>query len=153
MANIAAIQFEGGCYSEGDAAIDARVGAHVAVFPDDAAKEAVYNSRMMLDPSGGLKAVIKWRGKTATSGTVEWDVSCWAVADDEPGETESYAAIQTATDTAGGTALDEMTVEINLSNDDGVVQGEGFRLKLTRDYVSDSMSGDALLCTVSIEPQ
>ena len=101
--------------------------------------------------TGGLKARITWKLDTATpSGNVVW------AAQIERGNTDlrsdSWDSVHTATGTANGTAGIATTTEITITNVDGVLAGEPFRIRIYRDAAAggDTAAFDAELILLEV---
>ena len=98
----------------------------------------------------GLKIRLHWMATSATSGNCIWDVSLERMTTDL--DTDSFAAIASATTATSGTSGILTVTEITLTTIDSVTAGDGYRLKVTRDAnnASDTMTGDAELVVVEV---
>ena len=100
---------------------------------------------------GTLQAVISYYMDTATTGTVEWRVEIEAISDAEA-MTESFDSVNSAgATTVPGSAgvMDQVT--ISLTYKDSVLAGELLRIRVSRNAVSDTATGDARLLTVELQ--
>lgn len=103
--------------------------------------------------STGLKVRIFWTAATATSGDCVWEAAFERMNTDI--DADSFASAQTTTTTTNGTSgvpnLTEIT--FNGSQIDGVVAGDMFRAKLTRNAAAggDTMTGLAQVIAVEIQ--
>lgn len=103
-----------------------------------------------LDVGGNQTAYIYWRADTATSGNVIWAVQVEAVTPDDALDTDaasSFAAVQTVTDAAPGTAgyVTRAAIPLTVAQADSLAAGDKFRIRIARDAnnASDTMAGDA----------
>ncbi len=124
--------------------------------PGTVAESAVF--RGWLPPhysGGGITLVLRWCATTATSGAVKWHAQFERVdAGTLDIDADSFATAQTTTTTTSGTSGVTVTTTITFTNSqiDGLVAGEWFRLKVTRDAndAADTMTtSDAQLYGVS----
>lgn len=134
------------------ATLDTRNSILVLDFDDATDESAVFVSVIPEAASlgSGLKIRLHWMATTATSGNCVWDVSLERMTTDL--DTDSFAAIASATAAANGTSGILTITEITLTTIDSVTAGDGYRLKVTRDANngSDTMSGDAELVVVEV---
>lgn len=106
--------------------------------------------------SGTLKARITYMMATATSGTVDFEVSVEAVTDGDSLDmdgAESFDAVNSGTETVPGTAGYPSMIEVTVSNKDSVAAGDYVRLKLARDAddgTNDTATGDARVLLVTL---
>jgi hypothetical protein len=101
--------------------------------------------------TGGLKAEITWKLDTATpSGDVVWAAQIERMTTDL--RSDSWDSAHTASGTANGTAGITTTTEITLTNIDGVMAGEPFRIRIYRDAAAagDTAAFDAELILLEI---
>ena len=91
---------------------------------------------------------------SATSGDVVIDVAVMAVTPGDAADvnTESYAAVNSTTDTVPATAGYLKKATITLTNDDGIAAGDYFKIKLDRDAAngSDTATGDLEILKIVI---
>jgi len=120
-------------------------------------ESAVFSAVMPQHYAGttGVTVYLHYAMSSATSGTVDWDVSFERVGDQQLDvDSDSFAAVNSVDDTTvPGTSgnVDVVSVAFTDGADmDSVAAGELFRLKVTRDASSDDASGDAELYTVEI---
>jgi len=122
---------------------------------DDTTPEGVYwQFRMPSDYSSALAIKLVYSMATATSGTIEFEVSVWAATDNESAVTASYDTVNTGTETVPGTAGLTSDLSITLTNADSVAAGDLVRVKLFRDAddgTNDTATGDLELWAASLE--
>lgn len=130
---------------------------------DDSTKETAF-SKIIRCPSGytgsgTLKADIDYIMATATSGTVDWEVSVQAVT---PGDSldmdagESYDTLNSNSGTVPGTAGYPQRITVTLTNKDSIAAGDLVRLKLARDAAdgtNDTATGDARVLCVTLREE
>jgi len=102
---------------------------------------------------GGVTVYIHYAMSSATSNTVDWDVSWERIGDQQQDvDSDSFAAVNSVDNTTvPGTSgnVDVVSVAFTDGADmDSVAAGEKFRLKVTRDASSDDATGDAELYNV-----
>lgn len=104
--------------------------------------------------SGGITVTIIWMAASATSGNCVWNA---AFERDDTAldlDADSFATAQATTAAAPGTSGFPAYTTITFTNAqiDGLLAGEAFRLKLTRDAanVSDTMTGNAQVLRVEL---
>jgi hypothetical protein len=103
----------------------------------------------------GVTVYIHYSMSTATSDTVDWDVSFERIGDQQLDiDGDSFAAVNSVDNTTvPGTSclVDVVSVAFTDGADmDSVAKGELFRIKITRDASSDDASGDAELHAIEI---
>lgn len=124
---------------------------------NNAGETCYWTFRMPQNFSSGLTAKVQYSMDSATSGTVEWEASLWAVSD---GDAESlvgavgYATANSGSATVPGTAeyLDE--ISITMTNADSVAAGDWCSFRLARDgddATNDTATGDARVWSVALE--
>ena len=129
----------------------------VLEFDDTAGESAVWTSIMPRHyRGGGLTVRVHFAMKTATSGTVDWDVCFERIGEGQQDiDEDGFAAAQSADDnTVPATCGHVAVAEITLSDGaqiDGILAGELFRTKLTRDAASDDAAGDAQVLAVEVK--
>ncbi len=124
---------------------------------DDTTPETCYWTFRMPDNYGSSPvAKVQYKMASATTGTVEYEVSVMAVSDGDAAsvDTDSYDTTNSGSATVPGTAgyLDE--ISISLANVDSVAAGDFVAVKLSRDAddgANDTATGDAEVIAVSIE--
>jgi len=136
----------------GFATVDIRNNQLILDFDDTSAESAIFEGIMPRTyDSSGLTVVLVWAATTAITGDVKWNVSFEKLVDLD---TDSFAVANTVTETVAGTSGQVVYTELSYTNGqiDGIVIGDRYRLKVTRDAVdaSDTMIGDAELVAVSI---
>lgn len=105
---------------------------------------------------GGVTVYLHYAMSTAVSGDVDWDVAFERIGDQQQDiDSDGFAAVQSVDNTTvPGTSGNVDIVSVAFTNGaqmDSVAVGEGFRLKVTRDAVSDTATGDAELRFVEIK--
>ncbi len=133
---------------------ESRNGHPVLSFDDSVDEAVMFNSTMSNDYSNGnLTVDIDWVAKSAIINDVKWDVAFEKI----PGQdidSDSFAAIQTGTDTTNGTSgiLTRTSIAFTQAQADSIAAGEAYRLKVTRDANAggDTMVGDAQLLRVTL---
>ena len=115
-------------------------------------EDAVFSSVMPQHYAGttGVTVYIHYAMSTATTGDVDWDVAFERIGDQQLDiDADSFATVNSVDNTTvPGTSGNVDIVSIAFTNGadmDSVATGEGFRLKVTRDAVSDTATGDAEL--------
>ncbi|MCP4712511.1 MAG: hypothetical protein GY869_28130 [Planctomycetes bacterium] len=106
--------------------------------------------------SGGLTVYIHYAMSTATSGDIDWDAAFERIGDQQQDlDSDGFAAAQSVDNTTvpGTSGLVDI---VNIAFTDGaqmdsIAVGESFRIKITRDAVSDTAAGDAELVAVEIK--
>lgn len=104
---------------------------------------------------GGVDVFLHYAMTSATSGDIDWDVAFERIGDQQLDiDADSFAAVNSVDNTTvPATAGNVDVVSVAFTNGadmDSVVAGETFRLKATRDAVSDTATGDAELLAVEI---
>jgi len=139
------------------ATLDTR-NQHPCLDFDAAANEsAVFSSIMPQCYAGttGVTVYLHYAMSTATADTVDWDVSWELIGDQDLDiDGDSFAAVNSVDNTTvPGTSglVDIVSVAFTDGADmDSVLVGDSFRLKITRDAVSDDATGDAELYKVEV---
>ena len=120
-------------------------------------ESAVFSSVMPQHYAGttGVTVYLHYAMSSAVADTVDWDVAFELIGDQDLDiDGDSFAAVNsvddtTVPDTAG--LVDIVSVAFTDGADmDSVAVGDSFRLKVTRDAVSDDAAGDAELYKVEI---
>ncbi len=104
----------------------------------------------------GLTVYIHYSMSSATTNTVDWDISFERIGDQQLDiDADSFAAVNSVDNTTvPGTSgfVDIVNVTFTDGADmDSVAVGELFRIKVTRDAASDDAAGDAELHAVEIK--
>ena len=140
-----------------DAAAPSARNAHLVVDFDDSANESMMWTAIMPRHyrGGGLTVRVHFAMKTAVEGTVDWDVCFERIGEGQQDiDEDGFAAAQSADDnTVPATCGHVAVAEITLSDGaqiDGILAGELFRMKLTRDAASDDAAGDAQVLAVEV---
>lgn len=139
------------------ATLDTRNLHPVLDFDDTTNESAVFSAIMPRGyGAGGLTVYIHYAMTTATSGDIDWDVAFERIGDQQLDiDADSFAAVNSVDNTTvPGTSGNVDIVNVTFTDGadmDSVAVGEAFRMKITRDAVSDTASGDAELVSVEIK--
>lgn len=123
-------------------------------FDDTTPEGAYWTFRMPSEYSSSPVLKLIYSMASATTGTIEFEASVWAVSDGEDADTESYDTINTSTETVPGTAGLSSDITVTLTNADSVVAGDLVHIKLFRDAddgTNDTATGDLELRAISLE--
>lgn len=130
---------------------------HPVLDFDAATNESIVFSGVMPQhyAAGGVTVYLHYAMSTATSGDVDWDVAFERVGDQQQDiDADSFATVQSVDNTtvpATSGFVDVVSVAFTTGAQmDSVAAGEKFRLKVTRDAVSDTAAGDAELVGVEL---
>ena len=139
------------------ATLDLRNVHPVLDFDADTNESAVFSAVMPQNYAAttGVTVYIHYAMISAEADTVDWDVSWERIGDQQLDiDADSFAAVNSVDNTTvpGTTGLvDIVSVAFTDGEDmDSVAKGEGFRLKITRDAVSDDATGDAEILFIEI---
>jgi len=138
------------------ATFDARNQHPVLDFDDTTNESAVFSGVMPQHyGGGGVTVLLHYSMTSAVGDTVDWDMAFERIGDQQQDiDGDSFAAVQSVNDTTvPGTCglVDVVSVAFaNGAEMDSVAAGEAFRLKVTRDAVSDDAVGDAELLRVEL---
>jgi len=139
------------------ALLDTRNAHPVLDFDDSTNWSAVFTAIMPRNyASGGLTVYIHYAMSTATTGDVDWDAAFERIGDQQQDiDSDGFAAAQSVDNTTvpGTSGLVDI---VNIAFTDGaqmdsIAVGESFRLKITRDAVSDTASGDMEFVAIEIK--
>lgn len=138
---------------QGNIATPDRNDSHPVLDFDDAVNESAVFADVMPQHygGGGVSVRLTIAMSSAVSGDVDFDVAFEKITN-LSGDTFATAKSIDNT-TVPGTTHDVFVVTVSFANGaemDNVVAGDPFRLKVTRDAVSDTASGDAELRFVEI---
>ena len=106
--------------------------------------------------TGTMTAVVTYIMASATSGTVEFEVSVEAVTDGDSTDLDagdSFDSINTGSETVPGTAGYMSQIAVTLTNQDSIAAGDYVRVKLSRDAddgTNDTATGDCYVLAVEI---
>jgi hypothetical protein len=120
-------------------------------------ESAVFSAVMPRNYGGnGVAVYLHYTMTSATSGDVDWDIAFERIGDCQQDiDSDGFATAKSADDnTVPGTCGHVDIVSIAFSDGaeiDNIAAGEGFRLRVTRDAVSDTAAGDAELLFVEIK--
>lgn len=140
------------------ATMDTRNNHPVLDFDDAANESAIFSGVMPQHYAGttGVTVLLHYAMTTAITGDIDWDVAFERIGDaGQDIDSDGFAAVNSVDNTTVlGTSgqLDVISVTFTDGVDmDSVVAGDGFRIKVTRDAVSDTAAGDAELRFVEIQ--
>jgi len=143
--------------SSNGATFDIRNQHPVADF-DAATNESLVFSAIMPRNygGGGLTAYIHYSMSSAVSGDIDWDIALERIGDQQQDvDSDGFAAVNSVDNTTvPGTSGNVDIVNITFTDGadmDSIAVGEAFRLKITRDAVSDTATGDAELHHIEIK--
>ena len=105
---------------------------------------------------GGVTVYLHYAMTSAIANTVDWDVAFERIGDQQQDlDADGFAAVNSVDNTTvPGTAglVDIVSVAFTNGVDmDSIAAGDGFRIKVTRDAVSDDAAGDAELRFIEIK--
>lgn len=131
--------------------------AHPVLDFDASTNESINFSGIMPQhyAGGGVTVFLHYAMSSAITGDIDWDVAFERVGDQQLDiDADSFAAVNSVDNTtvpATTGNVDVVSVAFTEGADmDSVAVGEGFRLQITRDAVSDTATGDAELRWVEI---
>ena len=143
--------------SSNAATLDTRNQHPCLDFDQDTNESAVFSSVMPQHYAGttGVTVYIHYAMTSAEANTVDWDAAFELIGDQDLDiDGDDFAAVNSVDDTTvpGTTGLvDIVSIAFTDGADmDSVEAGDSFRLKITRDAVSDDAAGDAELYKVEI---
>ena len=143
--------------STNNATLDTRNSHSVLDFDDTTNESAVFKAVMPQAYAGttGVTVYIHYAMTSATTNTVDWDVGFERVSDQiQDIDSDGFAAVNSVDNTTvPGTSGNVDVVNVTFTDGadmDSVAAGDGFRIKVTRDAVSDDATGDAELWGVEI---
>lgn len=141
-----------------NATLDTRNLHPVLDFDATTNESTVFSAVMPRHYAGttGVTIYLHYAMSSAEADTIDWDVAFERIGDQQLDiDGDSFAAVNSVDNTTvpGTTGLvDIVSVAFTDGADmDSVAVGEGFRLKVTRDAVSDDAAGDAELRFVEIK--
>lgn len=120
-------------------------------FDDTTNEDAVFSAIMPQHyGGGGVTVFLHYAMATATSGDIDWDAAFELIGDqDQDLDSDGFAAANSVDNTTvPGTSglVDIVSIAFSDGADmDSVLVGDGFRLKITRDAVSDTATGKGQL--------
>lgn len=123
-------------------------------FNDTTPQGIYWVFRMPSDYSSAPVLKIVYTMASATTGTIEFEISLWAVTDGEDGDTESYDTVNNGTETVPGTAGLTSDLSITLTNADSLAANDLLHIKAFRDAddgTNDTATGDLELRAASLE--
>jgi hypothetical protein len=136
------------------ATIDTRNGQRMLDFDDAVTERAVFNGIIPAEFSltGGFKVRVHWWASSInTAHRVKW---CAEVERrNTASSADSWGSLHSALGIPNGTQFVPVVTEITVTSIDGLVAGEPFRVRITRDAadtVNDTMIGDAELFQVQV---
>lgn len=132
--------------------------AHPVLEFDDTTQEiAIFTGVLPRNyAGGGLTVYVHWAAKTATSGTIGWDVAFERIGDSQQDiDSDGFASAQTVTATTVPGTSGHVDITTATFTDgaqmDSVAVGEAFRIRVRRDVSNDNASGDAQLVALEIK--
>lgn len=125
-------------------------------FDDTTVESCYWMFRMPANYGSGLVAKIQYSMASATSNSVDFEISIMAVSagDSHDLDSDSYDTVNSGSDTVPGTAGYLKEISITLTNADNVAAGDYVRIKLSRDSddaTNDTATGDCEVRTVTLE--
>ena len=136
------------------ATIDTR-NEHPVLDFDAATNESAVFSAIMPRNYGNTNVTvyIHWALTSGTTGDVDWDVSWERIGDLTLDiDSDSFGGITSVNNVTAPTTSGMVDIVNLVSADlDGILVGEGCRMKLTRDAASDTASGDAEMLFVEVK--
>ncbi len=139
------------------ATLDTRNQHLVLDFDPGTNESAIFTAIMSQQYSAatGITVYIHYSMTTATSGDIDWDVSFERIGDQQLDiDSDNFAGVQSIDNvTVPGTSGYVDIVSIAFTNGaqmDNIAIGELFRIRVTRDAVSDTGAGDAELHMIEI---
>ena len=139
------------------ATLDVRNSHPILDFDDTDNEHAVFSGIMPRHyGGGGVTVYIHYAMSSAVSGDIDWDAAFERIGDQQQDiDADGFAAVQSIDNiTVPGTSGNVDIVSIPFTNGaqmDSVAVGEAFRLKITRDAVNDTASGDAEIVAIEIK--
>lgn len=136
---------------------DTRNG-HPVLDADDTTNESAVFSAVMPRHygGGGLTVYLHYAMTSAVSGDIDWDVAFERIGDQQQDiDSDGFAAANSVDNTTvPGTSGNVDIVSVTFTDGadmDSIAVGEGFRMKVTRDAVSDTATGDAEIRFIEIK--
>lgn len=139
------------------ATFDTRNNHPVLDFDASTNEDAIFSGIMPRNyGGGGVTVYIHYSMSSATTNTVDWDVAFERVGDQQQDvDSDGFATAQSVDNTTvPGTSGFVDIVNVAFTNGaqmDSIAVGEKFRIKITRDAVSDDAAGDAELHCIEIK--
>lgn len=136
---------------------DTRNEHPVLDFDDTTNEFAVFRDVMPRHyAGGGVTIYLHYAMTSATALTIDWDAAFERIGDQQQDiDSDGFAAVQSVDNTTVPSTsglVDIVSIPFtDGAQMDSVAAGEGFRLKVTRDAVSDDAAGDAELLFVEIK--
>lgn len=125
---------------------------NMLLYDASTTETAFWGNNEVIDWDGGtLKSDIKYTMASATSNSVNWDISLFNLTggDSADIDTDSYDTANNCSETVPGTAGHMSTLSCTLSNTDSIADGDIVSVKVQRDS-GDSATGDAELRRIKI---
>ena len=139
------------------ATLDLRNNHPVLDFDDSTNETAIFTGLMpRIYNSGGITVYIHFSMTSAITGLVDWDISFEGIGSEgQDLDSDGFAAIVSVNSNAVSATTGNVVI-VNLSftsgaQMDNINVGDTFRLKITRDAVSDTAVGDAELVAIEIK--
>ena len=133
-----------------------RNGTPVLEFDDTTQWVAIFHGVLPRHyTGGGIRVYLHFSAKTAVTGTLGWDVAFERIGDSQQDlDSDGFASAQTVTAvTVPGTSghVDIQSVDVTDGAQlDGLLAGEGFRLRVRRDVANDTAAGNGQLGFVEL---
>jgi hypothetical protein len=143
--------------SSNPATIDLRNLHPVLDFDATTNESAVFSAVMPRNyGGGGLTVYLHYAMSSAVANDIDWDVAFERIGDQQQDiDNDGFAAVQSVNNTVvPGVSGNVDIVSVAFTNGaqmDSIAVGEGFRIKVTRDAVSDTAAGDGELVFVEIK--
>ncbi len=137
--------------------LNTRNGILVLEFDDTTQWVAIFRSVLPRNyAGGGITVYIHWMAKTATTGTIGWDVAFERDnAANHDLDSDAFATAQTVTAaTVDGTSGKVTVTNVAISNGanlDSVAVGDAFRVRIRRDVANDSAAGNAQILAIELK--
>jgi hypothetical protein len=132
--------------------------AHPVLEFDDTTQESAIFSAVLPRSyaGGGITVYVHWAAKTATSGTVGWEIAFERIGDSQQDlDADGFASVQTVTAVTVPATSGHVDISSIVFTDgaqiDAIAVGEAFRLLVRRDVANDSATGDAQLLAVELK--
>lgn len=120
-------------------------------------ESAVFSAVMPRNYGGsGLTVYIHYAMSSAVANDIDWDAQFERIGDQQQDlDADGFAAVQSVDNTVVPGVSGNVDI-VNIAFTDGaqmdsIAVGEGFRIKITRDAVSDTAAGDGELVFVEIK--
>ena len=138
------------------ATLDTRNSIPVLDFDGSTDEEAIFGGVMPANyDGGGIQVILHVMFTSATSGTA--NIECSVERGSTDRDADSFDTMTDGSAAANGTSGMETQVTINLANNDSIVAGDHYRLKIRRDADgtngTDDITTDMELISIEIQEQ